>query len=248
MNTRHTHAALLVALLAFAPIANAAEPYEAACPEATAWIKAHKAEAAQRKTVAAGDQALHGQIMAMAKEDQSWRERVTADHGRDKVLVQQLAAADAKHLATLHGIAPNGKLPAISQVGSDGMKALLLLVQHADSDPAWQAAVLDNLPARVKAGDVDGQAFAYLTDRVLRAAGKPQRYGTQMDVVDGKLTFGAVENPARLEARRSTIGMMPMRDYACVIAATYGMPLADADAGAPPQPATASSTTRTPPR
>lgn len=244
MNTRHAHAALLIALAAFGITANAAEPHDTACPEATAWIAAHKAEAARRKPVTAGDPALHDRIIAMAKEDQSWRERVIADHGRDKALVRQLIAADAKHLVALHGIAPDGRLPALTQVGSDGMKALLLLVQHADSDPAWQAAVLNNLPARMKAGDVDGQAIAYLTDRVLRDAGKPQRYGTQMDVVDGKLTAGAVEDPARLEARRSAIGMMPMRDYACVVAATYGMPLAiDGTA-----PAAAASPTRTPPR
>ena len=148
------------------------------------------------------------------------------DQGRSKALLRELVAADARHLKELRIIAPDGTLPTLRQVGTDGMQALLLLVQHADSDPAYQQAVLNKLHVRVKAGDVDGRAYAFLTDRVLRATHKPQRYGTQMIFVQNHLVLPPVENPSGLGARRQDVGLMPMRDYECVMSAEYKMPLA----------------------
>ncbi|MGA0587410.1 DUF6624 domain-containing protein [Dyella sp. KRB-257] len=68
--------------------------------------------------------------------------------------------------------------------------------------------------------------FALLTDRVLRAQKKPQRYGTQF-VADpahpGKVVMAPVEDPAHLDERRAEAGLMPISDYRCVMEVVYAI-------------------------
>jgi hypothetical protein len=45
------------------------------------------------------------------------------------------------------------------------------------------------------------------------AEGKPQRYGTQLDTVDGKLQPFPVEDEANLDSRRKAVGLPPMAEY-----------------------------------
>ena len=52
--------------------------------------------------------------------------------------------------------------------------------------------------------------ITYLTDRVLVGEGKPQRYGTQLENKDGKLTPYPLEDPENVDERRRAIGMSPL--------------------------------------
>jgi hypothetical protein len=65
----------------------------------------------------------------------------------------------------------------------------------------------------VKKGEAAGTDLAYLTDRVLAAEGKKQRYGTQLELKDGKLIPKPVEDPDGVDARRKELGMVPMAEY-----------------------------------
>jgi hypothetical protein len=48
---------------------------------------------------------------------------------------------------------------------------------------------------------------------VLVAAGKPQRYGTQYDMVDGKLQPAEIEDPEHVDARRAEVDLGTMAEY-----------------------------------
>lgn len=80
-------------------------------------------------------------------------------------------------------------------VGYDGVDAAWLLVQHADSDPAFQAEMLTEVGKRVKSHELDLQLYVLLTDRVLLAQGKKQRYGTQLEISDHGLVTRPLEDP-----------------------------------------------------
>lgn len=108
-------------------------------------------------------------------------------------------------------------------VGDDGVNAAWLLVQHADSDPDFQARVLKVLAARVRRNEFDLGEFAMLTDRVLVHAGKPQRYGTQFGDDGSGLRPGIMEDPAHVDERRASVGLGPLAEYACMIQAVYGL-------------------------
>ena len=103
--------------------------------------------------------------------------------------------------------------PGKSMVGSDGAQAAFLLVQHADAEPAFQKRCLELLAKAVKQGEATGDQLAYLTDRVLVAEGKPQRYGTQFYTVGGKLAPRPIEDEANVDARRKEVGLPTMAEY-----------------------------------
>jgi hypothetical protein len=107
--------------------------------------------------------------------------------------------------------------PGKSLVGDDGAKAAWLLIQHADRDLAFQKSCLELLEAAATAGEASLTDWAYLTDRVHIHEGKPQVYGTQLQLTHGGFTVGAIEDEAQVDERRAKIGLGPLADY---IAAT----------------------------
>jgi len=98
-------------------------------------------------------------------------------------------------------------------VSKDGAKAASLLVQHADHDRAFQKQALTLLETAVATGEVEAADLAYLTDRVLVAEGKPQRYGTQFHMVDGKLVPQPIEDEASVDLLRAFAGLPSLAEY-----------------------------------
>jgi len=211
--------------IGFIGAANAAD-IPTACPGADAWIQTQKLlkEKEAKPTIVASNVKLHNQLVQMAEEDTNQREALIKSQGKDRVEIQRMEASDAQHLAALHRMAPNGVLPDIHLIGTDGMNALMLLVQHANGDRTFQQEVLKNLNTRVQKGEINGESYALLTDRVLMQDNKPQIYGTQMSVTNNVVHLYKVDAPSELEQRRESVGLMPMKDYECVISMSYKMP------------------------
>jgi len=93
---------------------------------------------------------------------------------------------DAENLPWLKQTIAHKGWPTRSMVGDEGAHAAWLLVQHADSDPAFQRHCLDLLIVAAADGEAGQQAVAYLTDRVHLAEGRPQEYGTQVIAREGR--------------------------------------------------------------
>lgn len=87
-------------------------------------------------------------------------------------------------------------------------RAALLLVQHADVDPAFQAAMAAELEQRLATRDTDPENLAYLIDRVAVRAGRPQRFGTQMECVSGEWVVPKIEALDTLDARRERMNLV----------------------------------------
>lgn len=67
---------------------------------------------------------------------------------------------------------------------------------------------------------------ALLTDRVLRAQGKPQRYGTQFKPgADGSMVLEPTEDEAGLDARRRAVGLPSMAVYKRMLGEAYHTPV-----------------------
>ena len=56
------------------------------------------------------------------------------------------------------------------------------------------------------------------------AQGKPQRFGTQFSMHDGRLQADPIDDPAHVDGRRAGVGLMPLADYACLLQVVYGTP------------------------
>jgi hypothetical protein len=128
-------------------------------------------------------------------------------------LVASMAAVDSANLAWLKPLLLASGWPTRAALDSNGVQAVFLLVQHADRDPAFQAAMLPKVEAAYRNGDIEGQSLALLTDRVAKAQGRRQVYGTHTSVRDRKAIIDPIEDSAGLDARRAKLGLPPLAVY-----------------------------------
>lgn len=220
---------LLVAV-SLLPVAARADDGDAAlmkaCPGLAAWAASHphhSDEAAKRDVGRqVTDPALRDALAARASADEKARDAVIAAGTPDKALAQRLMAVDADNRSWLKGVVEKQGFPTLEAVGRQGVSNAWLLVQHADSDPAFQTSVLKVLQSRMASSGVRKADVAMLTDRVLRAQGKPQRYASQfMPAADGSLVLEPTEDMAHVDQRRAAMDLMPLVLYRCVMRVSY---------------------------
>lgn len=110
-------------------------------------------------------------------------------------------------------------------MGEAGAHDAWLLAQHADQDRVFQAECLELLAAAVDSGAASPADLAYLTDRVRRARGDLQLYGTQFwrgaDGL-GELQPQPIAEPDRLDERRAAAGLGPFDEYQALMMDMHG--------------------------
>jgi hypothetical protein len=134
----------------------------------------------------------------------------------DPKMTQRMGEVDADNTAWLKTILQKRGWPAHGVVGTAAAEAVWLLAQHADADPDFQRHCLTLLDAAVRAGEASSAHLAYLTDRVLRASGEPQRFSTQFWTGfdgSGVLEAAPIEDVDHLDERRAAIGLGPFAQY-----------------------------------
>lgn len=168
---------------------------------------------------------MRSELLRRAAADQSVREQLTralqAGNQPDSSVIANMLAVDSANTAWLRDAVERRGWPGRSSVGDDGAAAAFLLVQHSDRDTAFQARVLAALEAVYRSGEVQGQEVALLTDRLSGARGKPQVYGTQATVRDGRVVLDPIIDSASVDARRAELGLPPIRDYLRVLDSVY---------------------------
>ena len=153
---------------------------------------------------------LAAELHRRAEEDQAVRRLAAETHdGRE------MRRIDAANTAWLQQVIAEHGWPGVTLVGEQGADEAWLLAQHADLDPAFQRQALELLKAAAAEGDALPCHLAYLTDRVLVAAGEPQIYGTQYThEPDGSnLRPQPVADPDRLDERRAAMGLETAEEY-----------------------------------
>jgi len=173
-----------------------------------------KAAANDARLNAAQEPALRDELLRMMEEDQAARMELIRANFKDEAAAERLRAIDTKNTARLKELIAQKGWPGKTLVGKRAANAAWLLVQHADLDPAFQKRCLPLLEKAVAAGEAEGAQLAYLTDRVLVAEKKPQRYGSQFHEVDGKLVPQPIEDEARVDERRAAVGLGTLAEYA----------------------------------
>jgi hypothetical protein len=179
---------------------------------------------------AVGDPGLRDQLLARVARDQAIRDtsvvQQRATGTNTPALLRSMQAVDSANLAWLKPQIQHGGFPTTAQVGREGVLAAALLIQHADDDPSFQAAVLPQIEAAFTAGVINGEWVALLTDRVAKAQGRPQRYGTQATMTGGRLVIDPIADSAQVDARRAAMGLPPLADYKRILDSVYGPPQA----------------------
>ena len=97
-------------------------------------------------------------------------------------------------------------------IGDDGNQTLFLCIQHCE-DSVIQHKYLPIIEDAVHKGNAKPWHFAFLTDRILMNQGKPQVYGTQTVIIDGRTYPVPLQNPREVDALRKSIGMESLDEY-----------------------------------
>ncbi len=168
---------------------------------------------------------LRGELLALAQADQEARRPLIEDAkaGRQPAVetVFALFELDAVHTTRIKEIVEQYGWPGKTLVGEDGASAAFLLIQHADRSPEVQQAALPLLEQAWRAGEASGQDYALLTDRLLRAQGEPQIYGTQADLEHGEIVFAPIADSTLVDSRRAELGLPSLEEYRKMLEKEY---------------------------
>ncbi len=104
--------------------------------------------------------------------------------------------------------------PGHRLVGREGSSAAHLIAQHDIANPPLMRRCRELYAAAVEGGDARGVGLAQLEDRIRYFEGRAQWYGTHWGW-DEAGVFGPwppVEEPARVDERRSELGLAPLAE------------------------------------
>lgn len=169
-----------------------------------------------------GNKELQIELIRMYVDDQAARGNIMQDiiskHKIDSTKITHDGGVfvDERNRNRLKEIFKEYGFPTRKLVGKDAMQGIFLMIQHSDGDKEWQKSQLPNIEKAVKNGDMDGQSYAYLYDRIQINSGEKQLYGTQfakVDPINKIVELAETEDLENLDRRRMEIGMMPIEMY-----------------------------------
>ncbi|HET8844227.1 MAG TPA: DUF6624 domain-containing protein [Ktedonobacteraceae bacterium] len=160
------------------------------------------------------DETLRAELLAMEQHDRKVRaELVERGELHQKGYHPEMQAIHSLNNARMHTILETYGWPGKSLVGMDGCRAAGFIIQHAMLDLDLQERGLQLLTEAVSKGEAEPFMLAFLADRVLMQEDRPQIYGTQyVEASDGGLEPWPIENPAEVDQRRRSVGLMPLAE------------------------------------
>jgi hypothetical protein len=189
------------------------------------WLVSSACSPGAKPVVSSQDSAYRDELLIRLKADQAIRDTFTQDMRTlgwpSATTAARMAVVDSANTVWLKQKILTQGFPTPEQVGRDGVNAAFLLVQHADREPDFQERVLPMIEAAYRRGTVDGQNLGLLTDRVLKARGQKQRYGTQTTMKAGRLVFDPIEDSANVDDRRAMLGLPPLKVYKRLLDSIY---------------------------
>jgi hypothetical protein len=153
------------------------------------------------------------QLEERGREDQRIREGFGVGGQVDSAQIRAMMRADSASTEWLKSWVSRWGWPTSEQVGSEAVQAAFLIVQHAVHDTGFMRAMLPAIEESHRRGDLDGGSVAMLTDRLEVKAGRPQRYGTQLSLRDGKWVLDPIADSAQVDERRRRMGLPPLAGY-----------------------------------
>lgn len=162
-----------------------------------------------------GKPKLRKQLLERLEKDQKIRNEIPDDPAKiTPEYIARLRSIDQANTRWMKKVIRKYGFPTKDMVCDDGTYAAFILVQHADREPDFQKLVLPLLEKAVRAKQAEGFYYAYLTDRILTAENKLQRFGSQLKIEEnGKIVPYPIEDEVNVDKRRAEIGLPPMSEY-----------------------------------
>ena len=164
------------------------------------------------------------QLRERGQTDQAVREGFGVGGTVDSTQFTLMARTDSANTTWLKTYVARWGWPTAAQVGRDNVESAFYIVQHAVHDTAFMRAMLPAIEQAHHRGELKGDAVAMLIDRVEVKAGRPQIYGTQLSLKDGRLVLDPIADSASVDTRRQRLGLLPLAEYLRRIDSVFRVP------------------------
>jgi hypothetical protein len=163
--------------------------------------------------------------------DQKYRlemDSIQAAHKREspeyKSFIKSWVLQDSLNMVRIDEIITQYGFPGKSMVGQRGSSTVWLVIQHAPLEK--QEQYFPMLTQAMEKGELNKSDWAYLLDRINMRKGIPQVYGSQVnrDPQTGNWRFHPIEDEANVNARRASVGLGPLEEYAKVMGLDWSPP------------------------
>ena len=198
-NMAMTAATLVGGLGAFSPV----------CAQSRTNASGAMAHPALRDTLLLRDRARLAAVVALSSEFEATDQLRPAS-------VAQAAAVHAGNAAWLTRTLQTYGWLGRAAVGGAGEEAADRLLHHDPRDTTLMAVALPLAERAFRHGEARGEQVAWLTDWLALARGRPQTYGTAIQLPGGMSGGGPVIAPiadsARVDERRAALGLRPLAE------------------------------------
>ncbi len=153
-------------------------------------------------------------IIRLANTEQSFRRKIfKTGYTCTEADIEILRKLDKESTDYMVKVVADFGLPTIPLVGEKASLFAWLLVQHS-ADLEFQKKYLD-LMKKAKPKEVSPKNIAYLEDRILMYAGKPQIYGTQVvrNKSSGEWEPYILTSREKVNGLRKSVGLDTLEDY-----------------------------------
>lgn len=147
------------------------------------------------------------------KYEKAYTEAVSRGNISDSVELKaawaEIAETDLVLRAELEQFVNRCGWPSKTAFGIGAVEAAYIIVLHAPLQ--FKQKYLPVMTQAEKAGELESSNLAYITDKILVAQNKPQRYGTQVHALDssGTIVPFPIENESRVDELRAAAGIIP---------------------------------------
>jgi hypothetical protein len=159
--------------------------------------------------MSAGPPPLRQTLLALQQRDLAVRSELEAEGVLFEGYHPRMEAVHRENAERLRGLIAEVGWPNEELAGSDGAEAAWLIAQHAIGEPDFMRECRSLVEQQAAAGRVPRWQFAYLDDRVRVSEGKPQHFGTQIELTPDGPVLCEVEDIEVTERLRRGLGLAP---------------------------------------
>jgi hypothetical protein len=167
---------------------------------------------------------LRDELVLMEKVDQDARKKCTNGSTEEQVkcLAELSKTIDEPHTKRLEEIFDQIGFPNSAKVGREGMRAFMIVLQHAPTD-ALRVKSVKPITAAFKNRELSPIDYANFIDRLRLHQGKKQLYGSGFEFKEGKMIMSPTEDMKNLEKRRARIGLPSLAEHVKMMKEMYHM-------------------------
>jgi hypothetical protein len=169
---------------------------------------------------------LRAELERIHELDQRDRENIgqygvgTAE--RDSI-VRHMTLIDSLNTARVATIIDSTGWLGPADIGERASGTLWLVIQHAPL--AVQERYVPEMRLAVQEGKASAADLGYLEDRIEMRNGRPQIYGSQVNMKNGVSTLWMIKDEETVNERRAAVGLGPLEQYAAQFGIDWSPPV-----------------------